>query len=239
MHFLETATQAVVTRRRFPRGAAAHLSALGVLRRASLVHCVFAEEVETLASTGACVVHCPAANLRLGSGVMPWGRFAGSGIRLALGTDGVLCNDSMSMLTVMKLAGLLHGREHGVGPQDLLRAATQGGAVACGLGEEIGRLEPGRRADLIVLTPAFSADACSQIVYAHEGLAVQAVTVDGRVVVRNGKVTTIDEAAALAEARERARDLLRRNAARYGFAREAAPYLDALAHRAREVHTRA
>lgn len=237
-HFLETAAQALAARRRFPRGAAAHLAALQLLPRASLVHCVFAEEVETITESGACVVHCPVANLRLGSGMMNWNRFAGMGARLALGTDGVLCNDSMSMLAVMKVAGLLHGQNHWGGSQAILRAAIQGGAAACGRGD-IGSLEPGRRADLIVLTPAFSADAYSQIAYAGEALMVRAVVVDGRVVVRDGRVTTIDEGAALAEARERVQGLVRRNAARYRFAREAAPYMEALVRRAEEVYAQA
>ncbi len=234
-HFLESTAQAVVSGRRFRAGPARHLAALGLLQRASLVHCVHADDVETIAASGAVVVHCPVANLRLASGVMPWRAFADRHVPLALGTDGVLCNDSLSMFTVMKVAGLIHAGGAGPGAEDLLRAAVQGGAAACGLAGGTG-IEPGNRADLIVLDPAIHHDPAGQAVYAEEWRPVQTVIVDGNVVVRRGRLTTVDEAALLDEAREASTRLVTRNASHYRFAEQIAPHMQRLVMRAKEVY---
>lgn len=237
MHFLETASQAVVARRRFKHGAAAHLAALGLLGRASLVHCIFAEEFDIIAASGACVIHCPNANLRLASGTMDWHRFAARQARLALGADGVLCNDSLSMFSVMKAAGLLHGHGPGAGAEAIVRAAIQGGAKACDF-EDLGSLEPGRRADVIVTGPLVSQDPYGALVYGQDGRAIQTVVVDGRVVVRDGVVTTMDEAGVLAEAQAASKRLIARNAAAYGLAFAAAPHLVTLVEKAKEAYAR-
>ncbi len=237
MHFLETVSQAVVAGRRFKHGVAAHLAALGLLGRASLVHCVFTDEFDTIAASGACVVHCPNANLRLASGTMSWARFADRGATMALGADGVLCNDSLSMFTVMKVAGFLHGHGPGAGAETIMRAAIQGGATACGF-DDLGSIEPGRRADVIIMNPLVSHDPYAALVYGGEGRAVRTVVVDGRVVVRDGVVTTIDEADVLEEAREASKAVITRNAGAYRHADEAAPHLVNLVERAKEAYAR-
>ncbi len=232
-HFLESTAQAVVSRRRFPQGPARHLAALGLLQRASLVHCVHADDVETIAASGAVVVHCPVANLKLASGVMPWSTFADHHVPLALGTDGVLCNDSLSMFTVMKVAGLVH--TGGAEAETLLRAAVHGGAAACGFAGGRG-IEPGNRADLIVLDPAIHHDPVGRVVYAEEWRPVQTVIVEGNMVVRGGRPTAVDEAALLEEAREASARLVARNASHYRFAEQIAPHMQRLVMRATEVY---
>ncbi len=234
-HFLESVPQAVVAQRRFRHGAAQHLAAMGLMANMSLVHCVHADDVKTIAESGAAVVHCPTANQRLASGRMPWRAFAGRGVTLALGTDGVLCNDSLSMFSVLKVAGLIHTDHPRPQPEELLRAAVQGGAAVCGR-PDLGSLEPGKRADLIVLGPSLSRDPCSRIVYEEEWRAAETVIVDGRVVVSGGRLTTIDEQAIFEEAREVSAALIARNAARYRYAEEVAGVMQRLVVRAGEVY---
>jgi len=233
-HFLETPAQALISARRFQGGPARHLAALGLLPHTSLVHCVHADDVETIAASGAVVVHCPIANLKLDSGRMLWKAFADRRVPLALGTDGALCNDSLSMFGVMKMTALIH-TPLGPSVDEVLRAAVHGGARACGL-SDVGVLAPGYRADLIVLDPAVHHDAPGRAVYGEEWRPVHAVVAGGRVVVRSGTVTTVDEAAILAEARESSANLLARNASRFQLAEQAAPYLQRLAARAKEVY---
>lgn len=236
MHFLETAAQAVVARRRFRDGTARHLAALGLLPQASLVHCVYADEddLDVLASSGAMAVHCPVANLRLGSGTMPWYALATRGARIALGTDGVLCNDSLSMLTVMKTVGLLHAEDSHLEPSDILRAATAYGAAVCGL-HDVGAIEAGRRADLSIIESPPTQDSYTTAVLGLEWQRPVMVIVGGTVVVRDGRLTMVDEGAVAAEARDVASALIRRNAARFAEAREMVPFMQRLAARAKEV----
>ncbi len=236
-HFLETVSQAVVARRRFPRGAARHLADLGLLRNATLVHCVHtdAAAADTIAAAGAVVVHCPIANLRLASGTMSWNAFADRGVHVALGTDGVLCNDSLSLFTVMKVAGLVHAGERGPDAGTILRAGTQHGAVTSGL-SGIGVLAPGSRADVIIVESPRADDPLAHAVYGAEWNSPRTVIVDGRVLVRDGRVTTVDEEAIAAEAQEASRHLVTRNAARFQFAREMAPHARRMVARAKEVY---
>jgi guanine deaminase len=234
-HFLESVPQAVVAQRRYRHGAARHLAAMGLLTTMSLVHCVHADDVETIAESGAVVVHCPVANQRLASGRMPWRAFAGRGVTLALGTDGVLCNDSLSMLSVMKVAGLIHIEEPRPLPRELLRAAVQGGAAVCGR-PDLGSLEPGKRADLVVMGPSVCRDPYSRVVYEEEWRPVETVIVDGRVVVADGRLTTIDEQAIFGEALEASAALIARNAGKYRYAQETATVMQRLVARAQEVY---
>ncbi len=234
-HFLESVPQAVIAQRRYRYGAARHLASMGLLKDMSLVHCVYADDIETIAEFRAAVVHCPAANQRLASGRMPWRAFARRGVTLALGTDGVLCNDSLSMSSVMKMAGLIHTDEPRPQPQELLRAALLGGAAVCGR-PDLGSLEPGKRADLIVMGPSVSRDPYGRVVYEEEWRPVQTVIVDGRIVVANGQLTTIDERAIFDEALEASTALVARNAGKYRYAEHTASVMQRLVVRAQEVY---
>ncbi len=236
MHFLETAAQAVVAGRRFSGGTARAFGDRGLLANSSLVHCVHVDDddVGAIVASGAVVVHLPHANLRLASGTMPWGAFASRGVPIALGTDGVLCNDSLSMFSVMKTAGLLHAGQPGTDAIDLLRAATQQGARACGV-DGIGALTPGARADFVVLAPAVSRDPLDRAVYGEESRPPRVVVVDGQVVVRDGRLTRVDEDGLIAEAREAAEALVRRNASRFEHAGAMAAPMLRLVGRAKEV----
>ena len=174
-------------------------------------HCVHVDEGEmrTLKNAGAGVVHNPSSNLKLASGIAPVMKMLETGLNVGLGTDGPASNNDLDMFEEMRLAAFLAKGTTGdptVAPAAaVLEMATRGGARALGLEDQIGSLEAGKRADLIVvdlsaprLHPLY--DPVSHLVYAAKGADVRHVVVEGRVVMRDRKVTTLDEPAVLAEA---------------------------------------
>jgi 5-methylthioadenosine/S-adenosylhomocysteine deaminase len=168
-----------------------------------LAHCVQLSdgEMAILKRTGAHVAHCPSSNLKLGSGIARVAEMLERGISVTLGADGAACNNRLDVFTEMRAAALLQKALRG--PEALpalkvLRMATIDGARALGLAGEIGSIEAGKRADLILLnldklhtTPR--PDVVSTIVYAAEPGNVETVLIDGRVVMRDGRLTTMDE----------------------------------------------
>jgi cytosine/adenosine deaminase-related metal-dependent hydrolase len=167
--------------------------------RATLAHCVHVstDERALLASSGTSVTHCPSSNLKLASGVAPVPEMLAAGIHVALGADGAPCNNNLDAFVELRLAALVHKPRVGAGGVTALQAlelATRGGARALGLEHAIGSLEPGRRADVIVLDPrtphaAPAVDPISTLVYAAQSRDVRDVMVDGRLLVRAGRLT--------------------------------------------------
>ena len=193
----------------------AYLDSLGVSgSHVMLAHCVHLadEEMEMLAISRTNVAHCPSSNLKLGSGIARITEMFERNISVSLGADGAPCNNRLDMFTEMRTAALLQKVLHG--PQVFsaaraLRVATVDGAWALGLQREIGSIELGKRADLIVVnleglhsTPA--ADVMSQIVYSAQASDVRATIIDGQIVMRDGELTTLDEAAVIADANREA-----------------------------------
>ena len=189
----------------------AYLDAVGVSGpHVLLAHCVHldAEEVGLLAEKGTHVSHCPSSNMKLGSGVAPVTEMLARGVSVSLGADGAPCNNRLDMFAEMRGAALLQKVSRGADALPaarVLRMATAGGARALGLGGEIGSLEAGKRADVTVLelgrlhtTPR--PEVVSTIVYAAEARDVRDVLIDGRVVLRGGELTTLDEREVVAEA---------------------------------------
>ena len=152
----------------------------------------------------------PASNMKLASGISPVTAMLAAGVRVGLGTDGAASNNDLDMWEEMRLAALLQKVEQ-MDPQALpatavLSMATRGGAEAIGLGTSIGSLEVGKRADVIQVAfddvhhiPTF--DVVSHLVYVTDEQDVASVVVDGRVLMRNGELTTIDTERVEAEAR--------------------------------------
>ena len=201
----------------------AYLDSVGLTgRHVALAHCVHlsVDEIETLKTTGTNVVHCPSSNLKLGSGIAPIAKLLEEGISVSLGADGAACNNRLDMFTEMRTAALLQKVLHG--PEVLpanraLRMATIDGAKAMGLDAEVGSLEAGKKADLAVVrlsrlhaTPA--RDVVSALVYSSEADDVDTVVIDGRLVMRERKLLTIDEAETIATANSEARKLIARAA---------------------------
>src|SRR5581483_5879408 len=142
-----------------------------------LAHCVWASpaEIEILAKTNTRVAHCPSANMKLASGFAPVPELLEHGVKVGLGADGAPCNNNLDMFTEMRLAALIHKPRCGprsMNAQQVLELATIGGARVLGLENEIGSLEVGKRADVIVLKrnglhaqPQQAVDPVTQVVY--------------------------------------------------------------------------
>ena len=201
----------------------AYLHGLGIAgEHVVLAHCIHLdeEEMKTLARTKTNVAHCPSSNLKLGSGIAPVTEMLESGIPVSLGADGAPCNNRLDMFTEMRTAALLQKALHGpeVVPADrALRMATIDGARALGLADEIGSLEIGKRADVIVidldnLHAAPETDVISSLVYSAQGSDVRTAVIDGRIVMRDGELTTMNEADVIADANREAQVLSARAA---------------------------
>src|SRR5205807_5240588 len=185
-----------------------------------LAHCIHLDrnEMDTLARTRSHVAHCPSSNLKLGSGIARVNEMLGRDISVSLGADGAACNIRLDMFTEMRTATLLQKGLHGpesLPARQVLRMATIAGARALGLGSEIGSLEVGKRADVIVvrlneLHTSPAGDPISTIVYSAEGTDVDTVIIDGRVVMRERNLLTIDEQGVIKQANSEAERLMLR-----------------------------
>jgi 5-methylthioadenosine/S-adenosylhomocysteine deaminase len=189
--------------------------------RAVLAHGVqlTAREMRRLASLGTRIVHCPSANLKLASGIADVVALRRAGVVVGLGADGAPCNNKLDALGELRLASLLSKvRRKGaraLAPLDALRMLTIDGARCLGWEREIGSLETGKRADLVVvgldgLHQAPGADPLSALVYASSARDVRHVVVDGRVLVRSGELLGVDLGRLRAEARRRAGEVATR-----------------------------
>jgi 5-methylthioadenosine/S-adenosylhomocysteine deaminase len=174
-------------------------------------------EVDLLAETSTGVVHCPASNMKLASGMAPVQRLLDAGVPVGLGTDGAASNNDLDLFGEMRDAAMLGklaaGDASAVAAPDVVRMATEWGADVVGL--PAGRVEPGGTADLAVvdfeaphLTPVH--DHVSHLVYAARASDVRHTVCDGQVLVREGVVTTLDEARVRRAAAEHARAAVER-----------------------------
>lgn len=212
-HVLETKVQVVTGLELYGKSIVRHLDDLGFLSdRLSIHHGVWLNErdIDLLAEKCVSVVHNPVANLRLGSGIAPIRRMLHAGVNVALGCDNMTDNDSQNMFEAMKFAALLPEVSgpsiSSWKPADVaLKMATHGGARSLLCAGDIGSVEVGKKADLILLdrdAHAFTPlnDVTKQIVYSETGRSVDAVIVDGQVVVEDKLITTFDERSVLEEA---------------------------------------
>ena len=185
-----------------------------------LAHCVHlsAEEIARLAATRTRVCHCPGANLKLASGIADVPALMAAGIPIALGADGPPCNNRLSVFHEMSLAATLHTLRHGPRAMDawtVLGLATRDGARALRLEHEVGTLEPGKAADLVVLSlEGWSmlpgGDPASRVVYGASVADVRHVVVAGNPVLRDRCLTAAPEG----ELREQVRSAWRATRAR-------------------------
>lgn len=217
-HADETTGDAAAARAEYGHSAIQHLARLGMLNRAtSIAHAVWIDEadVRTLATSGAGVVHNPVSNMRLGSGIAPVTALLEAQVPVAIATDGAASNDGQNVLEAVKTAFLLQ-RVAGVDASkwiDARRAlamATTVPAAMFGLGR--GRIEPGATADLIAIRGsghAFSPrnDIPRQMVLGAAAVEVRYTVAAGQMLLDDGRITGIDEAAILDEARTLARAL--------------------------------
>lgn len=221
-HASENQTEIEMVERETGQRNVAYLHSLGLSgSHVALAHCVHvnAAELELLATTGTHVAHCPSSNLKLGSGIAPIKEMLEQGVSVSLGADGAPCNNRLDMFTEMRTAALLQKVSHGpnvLPARRTLRLATIDGARALGLDDQIGSLESGKRADVIVVdldglhsTPR-PADIVSGIVYSAQASDVRNVIIDGCVVMRDRELQTMNEAEIIEEANRESVLLLER-----------------------------
>jgi len=194
-------------------------------------------EVARLAATGTGVAHCPSSNMRLGSGIPRLPQLLRAGVPVGLGVDGSSSNDSSDMLGEVRQALLL--ARAGFGPDaltaaDALGLATRGGAALLGRGLELGTIEPGKAADLALFDVSgldragALADPLAALVFTGISHRAQTVLVNGRVVVRDGRLAGIDEDEVARRAHEASFRLYRRAGVRLPWGTP--PWLDGRLH---------
>jgi len=237
IHILETKLQRVLGEVKFGKSLVRYVHDLGLLdERTMVIHAIWLDEpdIELLAAARCTVAHNPVCNLRLGSGVMPYFALRAAGVPICLGSDEMNTDDTTNMWFVAKTAALLQTvarleyRDWPAAPE-MLAALTRGGARALRRADRLGQLAPGFRADIALLdldTHAFTPlnDLRRQLVFCEDGGSVRATIVAGRVVYENGRVTTVDEKALRAEARELASASRATLARAEGEARRLEPY---------------
>ncbi len=218
MHLLETAFQKEYAYKRTGTTAVKHLEKLGLLGpHMTLGHGVWMteEDIEICAGTGTCICHNCSSNFRLRSGVLPLMELQKRGMTVGMGMDEAGINDDRDMLQEMRMALTVH-RVPGMDPADVpspaqvLRMATEHGALTTAFGTEIGRLEPGRRLDAVVLDydsatyPFQDPDIAPLDAMIHRAKTrdVTAVMIEGEVVYADGRFTRVDRDEILAQIHE-------------------------------------
>jgi 5-methylthioadenosine/S-adenosylhomocysteine deaminase len=214
-HILETKVQAVTGPVFHGKTLIRYMSDLGLLHRGTTIaHSIWVtdDDIAIMGASGCSIVHNAISNQKLGAGIAPLRSLLDAGVTVALGSDGICSNDTPRMFDVMHAAGLLHSvstpdYNSWVTAAEVLTAATIGGARSALLEHEIGSLEPGKRADLLILdmdTANFSPlnDVANHLVYCENGSSLETVMVNGEIVVEHGKLARVDERALLAELRE-------------------------------------
>ena len=205
LHLLENQAERQQLERKFSKRALEFLKEAGYLtERFVAYHCVAVddEDIRILADHGCRVIHTPESNMKLAAGVAPVPALLKAGVTVGLGTDGPASNNNLDLFSEMDMAAKLH-KVAGLDPtimdaKTVVRMATCEGAKALGLGTVTGSLEPGKKADIIILdmnkphlTPLYH--DYSQLVYAAGGADVDTVIINGKLVMQNRRLLTIDE----------------------------------------------
>lgn len=212
IHLSENQSEVDTCTERYGKSPVRHLQSLNLLGPNVLAaHCVKLddEEIEILASNEVKISHCLESNMKLASGTAPVVELLNSGAHLSLGTDGSASNNDVDMFGEMNSVAKIHKAIHSdptvMDAETTLTAATIGGAIALNADQNIGTLEVGKKADCIVidldqphLTPCYNIP--SHMVYAARGGDVLHSVINGKVVMRDRKLTTLDEEKILAKA---------------------------------------
>jgi 5-methylthioadenosine/S-adenosylhomocysteine deaminase len=222
-HINESRREVETTQKLLGRPAVAYFDSLGLLsERFVAAHGVWFHdgEREVLGERGAHIVHCPAANLKLGSGVCDVRALRDAGVGVALGADGTPCNNRADNFAEMRLAGLLSRSlraAEALSAEEVVRMATLEGARALGLERETGSLETGKRADLVVLDAGGASgallpgsDPYDAVVYQYSAAQVRTVAVDGELLLHEGRVLQYEEETVVRSAETERASLIRR-----------------------------
>src|SRR5262249_10529871 len=209
---------------RYGSSSIAYLDRIGLLdQRVIAAHVVWPtpSDIATLAKRSVGVGHCPQSNMKLAAGAAPVPQMLKAGVAVGLGTDGAASNNDLSLWeeidTAAKLHKLVSKDPTVINAREALEMATIGGARAIHQEKEIGSLEPGKRADVIIVdmtsahqTPVYN--VYSQLVYATKASDVETVLINGRIVMEGRRVLTIDESSVRLKANEY-RDRIRKSVA--------------------------
>ena len=224
IHAVEDPSEDVTARELTGMGVVEALESIGALRPGTvLAHSIYLsdEDIQRIAAGGAGIAHNPQSNMKLGvARAAPVAKALAAGIPVGIGTDGPASNNDLDMFDEMdaaaKLQKFMLGDPAALPAATVFRMATMGGARVLNLHDEIGSLEPGKRADIVLvdmqrpgLTPLYS--IYSHLVYAARGSDVTTVIVNGRVVVEDGEILTVDEEEVMERARgfgERVREVM-------------------------------
>ena len=219
IHLAQSEEEVATVVARGAAGCASYLDALGLLAPDVVVaHATYLTDAEAdlVGARRTAVAHCPSSNAKLEGRVAPIARMRRAGAVVGLGTDAACCNNGMDLFDEMKVAGLLNkvaaDDPAALPALDILRAATSEAARALGIDHLVGTLEPGKRADVIAVRTRGAHlrpwhDPVANLVYAARGSDVTAVFVDGRPLLRDGRLVELDAERILADATQAARVL--------------------------------
>jgi cytosine/adenosine deaminase-related metal-dependent hydrolase len=221
VHFAEVPEDVSQIREEYGLSPSAYLEGLGLLGpNVVLTHAIRLEpeDIGRIAQTGTRIAHCPASNMKVGNGFAPIPELLAEGVLVGLGTDGGMCNDTYDLLREMGLAALIHkGRTRdpqAVPAERVLAMATCEGAQVLGLADEIGSLERGKRADVVVVSMQDAGwwpihDPFANLVYGSVTRDhIETVVVDGQLLVRGGEPLHLDMQAILREAQSRSEAII-------------------------------
>ena len=219
IHIAETLSEVEQIKADYSKTPVAHLDSLGLFQREVLAaHCVYLNQtdLEILRHNNVSVAHCPESNMKLASGAAPVAEMLKAGIKVGLGTDGASSNNNLDLLEEMRTAALLQKlitNDPTVMPAyTALHTATAGGAQALGLGENIGVLKTGAKADLLLINSK-APHLCprhndyANIVYAAHSADINTVLVNGKILMENRQVLCMDEEEVLTKAQNCAQRL--------------------------------
>jgi 5-methylthioadenosine/S-adenosylhomocysteine deaminase len=220
IHLLENKDETETIMNRYGKKPVRHLLDLGVLDEQTVaVHCnwLTSEDMDVFANYGVKVSHNPESSMKLAAGVAPVPEMLNKGITVGIGTDGCASNNDMDMFREMDTAAKVH-KVTSLDPtvmnaETVCQMATMGGAKALGLDNLIGSIETGKKADIIVvdinqphLTPLYN--CYSQLVYAARGADVKTSIINGRIVMKDRKLLTIDIDSAMKNVRSIATEII-------------------------------
>jgi 5-methylthioadenosine/S-adenosylhomocysteine deaminase len=212
-HLAETQFEVAEIQKRYGKTPVEYLESIGFLdKRLFAAHCVWLtdKEIEILAKREVGVCHCIESNLKLASGFAPVPKMLKAGVKVAFGTDGAASNNDLSILGEMSTAAKVHkavsGDPTALDSKTALLMATKYGAEILGLGDKIGSIKPGKLGDLVIanleqphLTPVYN--IYSHIAYCMRPTDIETVMVNGKIVVNNRRLTTMNEAEIITKAK--------------------------------------
>ena len=223
-HSSENTHEVKAVRKKFKMNNIEYFNSLNLLDKNSvLAHCIHVDknEINLLKKKQVRVAHCPSSNLKLGSGFAPIPLYLKKGISVSLGADGAPCNNNLSIFNEMRLASLIQKPKYSPTAMDsetVFRLATIEGAKALHLENEIGSIEVGKKADLVLINLDSAAQSVfdkdenvySRLVYSASGNNVKHVMIDGKWIVKNGKSKIYDQKEIMSEAKTELKKLLSR-----------------------------